>query len=106
MASERQQPPREPHHKPHQPQRASQQPARPSREGGLETKERRSSVGFFDFVKFRGSLVSRMGGVDREVAKAAEGRKGRCVFGGDDARAGMSLLFEKFQPHDGCVSFR
>jgi hypothetical protein len=38
----------------------------------IVAKERRSSVGFFDFVKFRGFLD---GGVDRKVAKVAKGRK-------------------------------
>ena len=84
----------------------------------IVAKERRSSVGFFDFVKFRGFLD---GGVDRKVAKVAKGRKeegvseggvsefrsfgvsefrsfGGRIFSGDDARAGMRLLFEKFQP--------
>jgi hypothetical protein len=53
---------------------------------GLETEERRSLVGFFDFVHFRGF---ENGGVYRKAAKVAKGRKEEGVsefqsFGGAD----------------------
>jgi hypothetical protein len=44
-------------------------------EGGLKTKEFRSSVGFFDFVRFRAFRGFSDGRVDRKAAKVAEGRK-------------------------------
>jgi hypothetical protein len=44
-------------------------------EGGLKTKEYRSSVGFFVIVRFRVFRGSLDGRVDRKVAKVAEGRK-------------------------------
>ena len=47
-------------------------------DGELKAKERRSSVGFFDIVRFCGFLG---GGSDRKVAKVAKGRKGRGSFG-------------------------
>jgi hypothetical protein len=44
-------------------------------EGGLKTKEYRSLVGFFDFVRFRVFRGSLDGRVDRKAAKVAKGRK-------------------------------
>ena len=41
----------------------------------FKTKECRSSVGFFDFVRFRVFRGSLDGGVDRGAAKVAKGRK-------------------------------
>ena len=60
---------------------------------GLKTKEFRSSVGFFDFVRFRAFRGFSDGGVDRKAAKVAEGRKEEGIsefriFGGDDASTG------------------
>jgi hypothetical protein len=46
----------------------------------IVAKERRSSVGFFDFVRFRVFRGFLDGGSDRKAAKVAKGRKEEGVF--------------------------